>query len=276
MKKIVCILMLCAAVAACNGYEDAVPESCLVLEGWIDSGGYPVVLLSESIPVRIGDISEEDLVESIARWGKVTVSDGYEEVTLTGMMDERYTPPYVFTTSRMKGVPGRTYTVTADYKDFHATGTTVIPEPVPLDTIYARRLDDSLFCITCGFTDPPQKGDFYTFFTKTKGVDRKYQYSYLAHLSDEVLDGYSEIQLVGAVRFGLKAFSFNFKEGDEVSVKFCTCSRQTYLFWENFDVMQLNNAFVMYEFESDMSGGLEGAVGYWAGYGASYYDIKIF
>ena len=275
MKKTLCILLACLGIAACDGYDGPAPQSHLVLEGWIDSGGHPIVLLSESLPAREGAISRKEMIESIARWGKVTVSDGDQEVVLTGMVDDRYMPPYVFTTSKITGIPGRTYTVTADYKDFHATAETVIPDPVPLDTIYTRALSDSLYYIVCGFTDPPAKGNYYRAFTKTTDIDRKYQPSTLAYMSDETFDGYSEMILGSTERFNELLYVLNIKLGDEVSVKFCTCDRRTFLFWQNFDVMLENNVNVTYQFDTDMEGGLEGALGYWAGYGVSYYTIQI-
>lgn len=275
MKKKLCILLACFGIAACNGYDGPAPESHLVVEGWIDSGGHPVVLLSESIPARDGSISRKEMIESIARWGKVTVSDGEQEVVLTGMPDDRYMPPYVFTTSKITGVPGREYRLTADYKDFHASATTVIPKPVPLDTIYTLPLSDSLFCIMCGFTDPADETNYYRAFTRTKGIDRKYQPSTLAYMSDEVFSGYAEMQLASTERFNERLYELNIKLGDEVSVKFCTCDRRTFMFWQNFEVMLGTNANATYYFDTDMYGGLQGALGYWAGYGASYYTITV-
>ena len=275
MKKFSLIALVALMAAACNGYDGPAPDSHLVLEGWIDSGGHPVVLLSESIPARNGSISRKEMVQSIARWGKVSVSDGEQEVVLTGMADDRYMPPYIFTSSKITGVPGREYTVTADYKDFHATATTTIPEPVPLDTLYTLPMSDSLYSIMCGFTDPPQKGNYYRAFTKTTGIDRKYQPSTLAYMSDEVFDGYAEMQIASTERLNERLYELNIKRGDEVSVKFCTCDRRTFLFWQNFEVMLGTNANATYYFDTDMYGGLQGALGYWAGYGASYYTITV-
>lgn len=54
MRKIVIILFL--AVLLPLSCTKAVPqsESRLVVEGWIESGGHPMVLLSESLTVELG------------------------------------------------------------------------------------------------------------------------------------------------------------------------------------------------------------------------------
>ena len=117
------IWFLLAAVA-CRKQET--PAPVLVVEGWIENGAAPVVMLSESIPVVDNqEISPSDMLERIAKWAKVTVSDGTRTEVLTGMTDPDYFPPYVFTSGRMKGEVGKTYTLTVEYKDYKATATTV-------------------------------------------------------------------------------------------------------------------------------------------------------
>ena len=44
MKKISLIALAALMAAACNGYDGPAPDSHLVLEGWIDSGGQPRIL----------------------------------------------------------------------------------------------------------------------------------------------------------------------------------------------------------------------------------------
>ena len=134
MKKLPVILLALLALASCR--KDETPgESRLVVEGWIENGGHPVVMLSESIGITTGQqMSVRDFMDHMARWAKVTVSDGENSVVLTGVPDPEYFPPYVFTTDRIVGEVGKSYSLKVEYKDYVATATTVIPVPVPLDT----------------------------------------------------------------------------------------------------------------------------------------------
>lgn len=268
------LLALLSVAVSCTK-ETTVPDSRLVLEGWIDSGGHPIVLLSETIPVRDGTISQNEMIESIAKYAKVTVSDGEQSVVLTGKVDTRYFPPYVFTSSRMTGVPGKTYTVTARYKDYSAVASTTIPEPVPLDKLYPRVMNDSIYTVVCGFTDPPGEKNFYKVFTKTVGVDDRYQHSALATASDELFEGYAEILLWSSARLFSPLYFPDIHLGDEMWVKFCTMDEQTFNFWSNYEIVLANNANAMYYFDSDLTANVQGALGYWAGYGVNEYKIKI-
>jgi len=83
-------ILLLLAVLLPFSCEKSIPpgEPRLVVEGWIENGGHPTVLLSESFPVELNKaITAEDMVRNLVKWAKVTVSDGDQTVTLTGVMD---------------------------------------------------------------------------------------------------------------------------------------------------------------------------------------------
>ena len=85
-----------AAVFGCSfpdmhGYR---PE--IVVEGWIEDGGYPVVIVTTTVPVTDEFKEWGSLNDHVVRWAKVTVSDGEREEVLTGKMDKDYFPPYVY------------------------------------------------------------------------------------------------------------------------------------------------------------------------------------
>lgn len=274
MKRSIHILLSLLLFLGCTAEEPPV-KTYLVLEGWIDSGGHPMILLSETLPAGNRLIRRSEVIGNIAKWARVSVSDGDEEVILTGTLDNRYFPPYVYTSERITGVPGKTYTVDVKYKDYHATARTTIPEPVPLDTIYSSQLLDTLYRVMCGFTDPPEKGNYYKFFTMTEGVDERYQPSVMAMASDEVFEGYTEIPLWSTQRLLNPLYRPDMIKGNTVQIKFCTMDKGTFRFWENYEVTLATNANAMYYFEADMGANVEGALGYWAGYGVNEYTYTI-
>lgn len=268
MKKSIIILIL--AVILPLSCTEVIPQGStprLVVEGWIESGGHPMVTLTESLVVEMGkDITTGDLVESLAKWARVTVSDGDTTVILTGVVDANYFPPYVFSSSKLTGEVGKTYELRVEYKDYVASARTTIPEPVPLDTVYVATVSDSLCSVACGFTDPVKKGNYYKIFTKTEGVDTHYHSSVLALLDGDPLQGYSEIALFSTQRMMDLVGAPNLFVGDNLWVKLCTMDREAFNFWKHYEVILYANMFNV-ESGTEMHGNVQGALGYWIGYG---------
>ena len=117
MNKSLTCLLLCAALTACESDYLGTAESQLVVEGWIENEGYPVVILSRSVPISEDYTPMDELDQYLLRWAKVTVSDGQNSVVLTGKYDSGYFPPYIYTTGRLKGRAGKSYTLTVEYRD---------------------------------------------------------------------------------------------------------------------------------------------------------------
>lgn len=269
MKKSVIILFL--AVLLPLSCTKAIPQSDsrLVVEGWIESGGHPMVLLSESMILEMDkEVSTTDLIENIAKWARVTVSDGEKSVVLTGVMDSNYFPPYVFSTDKITGEVGKTYEIKVEYKDYKATAKTTIPEPVPLDKVYVADIQDSLCHVVCGFTDPSPKGNYYKVFTRETGKDTYYHPSALAQTDDAQLNGYTELFLYSTLRIMDFLALPNIKQGGELWVKLCTMDKEAYSFWKNYEVLLYANIFGA-ETGTAMKGNVNGALGYWVGYGVS-------
>ena len=151
-KRILYSLCLLSLFTACQEeFQESGEE--FVVEGWIESGGNPVVILTRTFTVTAKEETEEEK-SVVLSWSKVTVSDGEQSVILTGDIDNRYFPPYIYTTSRMKGVPGRTYSLTVETEGRTMTAQTTIPMPDSLEalTVTPCAEADSLFQITAYYT----------------------------------------------------------------------------------------------------------------------------
>ena len=82
---------------ACSKTEE-VGRSQLVVEGWIENGGNPVVMVSESIGIATGrEMDSKGILDHIAKWAKVSISDGTKTEILTGIPDPDFFPPYIYT-----------------------------------------------------------------------------------------------------------------------------------------------------------------------------------
>ncbi|MBR4735967.1 MAG: DUF4249 domain-containing protein [Bacteroidales bacterium] len=265
MKKYFHIILL-LVLAACSKTEE-VGKSQLVVEGWIENGGHPVVMVSESIGIATGrEMGASSILDHIAKWAKVSVSDGTKTEILTGIPDSDYFPPYIFTSSAITGEVGKTYTLNVEYKDYNVEARTTIPEPVPIDKIYVQSVTDTTAAVRVCFTDPPQKGQYYKIFTKTEGKDAHYHPSAMTNLSDESLDGYTEVFIYSTQRLMDSIDWPNIHVGDVLWIKLCSIDEKSFRYWDNFEIMLASNAFSMY-FETDLESNLDGALGYWAGYG---------
>lgn len=266
MRK--CYLVILTVLLLACQREETPRSPILVVEGWIESGGAPMVLLSESVPVQENqEIAPRQLLDNVAKWAKVTVSDGTRTEILTGMANPDYFPPYVFTSGTMKGEVGKTYTLTVEYKDYKATATTTIPAPVSIDRVFVRDVKDTLVTAVCAFTDPPASGNCYKVFTRTEDRDKHYHPSALAIATDENLDGYTEIFLFSTQRLMDYIFQSNIRQGDKLWIKLCTMDRKSYDYWSNFEATLTGNMINMPSARSVLDNMVQGASGYWIGYG---------
>ena len=265
MKKYAHILLL-LAMMACSKTEE-VGRSQLVVEGWIENGQHPIVMVSESIGIATDrEMDTKGILDHIAKWAKVSISDGTRTEILTGIPDPEYFPPYIFTTSNITGEVGKSYTLKVEYKDYKMEATTRIPDPVPIENVYVQSVTDTTASLRVCFTDPPQTGQYYKIFTRTEGKDSHYHPSALTNVSDESLDGYTEMFIYSTQRLMDFVDFPNIHVGDVLWIKLCTMDRPGYLYWNNFEIMLASNMLSMF-YENDLESNMEGALGYWTGYG---------
>ena len=93
MKKLMFVL---AAILFLGCSEEILPEGepQVVVEGWIEAGGPPVVLVSTTVPITSKWQELQPVLEScVVRWATVSVFDGEEEIFLTGKLNNAYMPP---------------------------------------------------------------------------------------------------------------------------------------------------------------------------------------
>lgn len=244
----------------------------LVVDGWIEDGGYPVVILTSSVAVVEGTLDYEQLSDHVLRWATVTLSDGEQTVPLTGMMDERYFPPYIYTTSSMKGQAGKSYTLNIKYGKTEASAVTTVPAPQTLTKIEPLESKDGAL-ITVGFT--PQEGSYYGFFTKREGKDSTYLMSTYSLVEGSAIPADYESTIFRGFDVMGPGFAWNFEHGDHVSVRFSTMDAVSYNYWKGlFDewVFSRNPFFPV---RATPASNVVGGYGCWAGYGSTFYEIDI-
>lgn len=281
MRAACTILLLTLISGACTKEPmlDMVPyEQKLVIDGWIEQGAFPRVLLTTSHAYFSGVDSTtiNDLVETRA---KVTVSDGEISDVLTLKKDDSYFPPFVYQGTKLKGEVGKTYTLTVELKGEKYTATTTIPPPALLEELWYQGVPEreGRGYIYGRFTDDPDVDNYYRIFTMRLGKDEDFIPVYLSAVGDQYFNGksFTFSLLRGPESFTNVADDLFFEEGDTVRVRFCTMDKAHFDFWRTIEreLYLVGNPFSSPG--NDVISNIEGkkALGVWGGYGVTYYQF---
>ena len=274
-KTIYILMLLSLLLVSCTENKIIEAEPQIVVEGWIDAGGYPVVMLSQILPVTGHVVTDEDIRDCIIAMGKVTISDGEKSIVLTGKKSDKYFPPYIYTTSKMRGEEGKTYYLTAEYKDFYATAQTTIPPKAKIEKIITKKENGS-YSISAVINDNPEEKNYYKFFVQLVGRDNCYLSSNFAIIDDK------NYTFPCTVPIDLGRSSFNSKESnkhimsekDILMIKVAQIDNAMYNFWDDYkNIIELGiNPFFRYS--NSIRSNISGGSGYWAGYGATEYLLQ--
>lgn len=217
----------------------------LVVEASIETNGYPLVLLSYSIPF-FGDFDFTQPTKAFVKGAFVTVSDG----TITDTLKELDpNTGYYYLGTKLKGQTGKTYylTITVNGKTYSAD--TYINAPVALDSLYFKGEHDTLGYMWTHLTEPAGLGNNYRWFAKrlNRG-DLFYAAPFNSVFDDKFVDG-KDFHFAydrGPQPNQIQEYKDDpeqgyFKRGDTVVVKFCTIGRKEYLFWNSYYLNKASN-----------------------------------
>lgn len=220
---------------------------------------------------------------------------GIAEEDLVGINYCIYTIPIsdLFSGNFLKGEAGRSYRLTIETEGKIYTSVTKIPEPVPLDSVWFS-LDgaDTLFGFAWAhLTDPDTLGNAYRWSAQRinlgsngKSKDGGFIHPFGSSFDDKFINGKSfefgydrghRPSEEGIQEEGEKQHFY--KLGDTVVIKFCAIEKNVMEFIRKYETEIWNNGNP-FASPSTIPTNIEGgALGLWAGYGASYdtvYAIK--
>ncbi len=217
----------------------------VVIEASIETNGYPLVLLSYSIPF-FGNFDFSQPTKAFIKGAFVTISDG----TLTDTLIEvDPTSGYIYLGTKIKGQQGKTYYLNVTVNGKTYTADTYIYPPVALDSIYFKGEKDSLGFIWAHMHEPPGLGQNYRWFAKrlNRG-DLFYAAPFNSVFDDKFVDGKAfdfaydrGIQPNQVQSYKDDPEQGYFKRGDTIVVKFCTLGRKEYLFWNSYYLNKSSN-----------------------------------
>ncbi|MBQ8336485.1 MAG: DUF4249 domain-containing protein [Bacteroidaceae bacterium] len=271
MRRLSIYIFLSILLASCTEDRFIEAEQQIIVEGWIDAGNYPVVILSKSIPASDEEISLDELGDYVIKWAKVTVSDGEKSVILTGKRSPKHFPPYIYTTTDMRGAEGRSYRLTVEYDDFYATAETSIPKRAEVEKITATR-ENGKYSLQALIDDNPAENNYYKFFMKVVGRDSMYLSSNLAVIDDK---NYTFPSIIPIDLGHSHIYDYNrdyvLSEKDTVLIKFAQIDSVAYAFWDRYkEIIELGRNPI-FRFSNSLPSNINGGLGYWFGYGSTEY-----
>jgi hypothetical protein len=286
----ICVLFFSTIFFGCErNVTVEVPESeeQIVVEGKIETDGFPQVILSRSLPF-FGEINVNEVFQNTIQGATVIVEDGFTIDTLKQFPGFGY-----YFGTQIIGVPGRTYKLTIYVEGKTLYSITTIPHPVILDSVWWK-VDgnrDSLGFAWAHITDPDTLGNCYQWFAQrinqyTFGVDsgEVKDSVFIAAPGSVFEDKFFNVKSFdfsfprGFFRFSTKEDDYNeeryfFKRGDTIVVKFCSIDRNTFEFWRTEETQVQNNGNP-FGSPAPVTHNIEGGLGIWGGF-APYFDTII-
>lgn len=258
---------------------ESIDHTKMVVEGWIDAGKHPIVMLHTSYSLDASNDPDDTqlidvLAEHMVLFGKVIISDGEDSVILTGRVDTNYLPPYIYTTTKIRGEIGKTYTLHATYKDYSATSKTEILDKAMLDSIRVSSANDKMNVV--GFAHNLELGASYIMMARTT-KDKQYKIcpmgAFRATKSQMSITINNPINFTGS---GMMLQTL-FPKTDSVGIfiKFAKVGDLEYQFWDSYVAQNMTQGIFFMETHGNILSNIQGANGYWCGMGASEYMIKL-
>lgn len=277
MRSLIILLLPLFALLLCRCTHPVEVQPELVVEGWIDAGGHPLVMLHKSLtfdePV---DSVEQVIADKLVYFGKVTISDGSQSVILTGRLDTTLLPPYRYSTVEIIGEPGKTYTLTAEYDGHTATAVTTIPQEMAcLDSIVVRRKAGDAGAMDIRIY-PSHRGKgkgYYALFYRYMG-EKQYVLCFNGVFTDEVhsLPVYHDL---AAGTIGQDSVQVLFRQDDRIELKVVRLDVASYDFWRTFASITTTSGMAFMPVYGNILSNITGGKGYWCGYAGSVYPLRL-
>jgi len=255
--------------------------SRMVIEGWIENGQPAQVILSHSAPY-FARIDSNSLMQFAETHAKVTLYSASDNEILTLKPNQDYFPPYVYKSTDIRGESGGTYSIEIIYETDNRimdtiTASTSIQEPVELDSVWFQA-DPGMQTkgrLWIRLSDDVSKTNYYRLLYKRKGKDAKYTATNVSTFSDVMINGKTaEMGFLRGFSSLIAVEEENyFETGDTVSVKFCSIDEVQFNFWNVYQSRVIASANPLATNNNQLRSNIEGGLGIWSGYGATYYMV---
>ena len=261
-----------------------IPETKIVVEGSIENGSPPLVMLTNNQPY-FSSIDLQNLDTLFVKGADVSIElEGVNyPLTQLSIPVDAQNNIYIYTSFSLIGEIGKTYSLIVSKENKILRATTTIPNPVDIDSLYwlpHPKFDegnDSLASLHAIFQDPDSMGNYYRYFTKRNSED--YKSGYFGSVWDDLVfngqkfDVPFERGMNRTEEFDPSTYSY-FWKGDTVCLKISSLEKSTFSFWRTLeqDIGSNGNPFGI---PTKVMTNIEGGLGVWCGYGSSIDTIII-
>lgn len=274
MKRFCYILLLLTLAACDNNYLESENIEELVVEGWIESGHAPVVMVSTTLPVSSTPQPISNINEHILRYAEVYIEHNGRKEYLTARMTDRFVVRNYFTSSTLRGIPGESYSLHVKWLDYEASAVCTIPQPAAIDTAFVEKaLNDTSFVAKMIFHNDPKEGRLYQTFRRTGSAKNIYEAVNFTTLDGSLLDTVITETFMKPMKT-LEAKDVYLHPGDTIALKLATTERPIHEFWSSF-ANYVNSVGTVLTAPVNVKGNVNGAIGYWAGYGIDIREIIL-
>lgn len=276
LKYISGILIFLCSLYSC--VREEVDHTKMVVEGWIDAGKHPIVMLHTSYSLSLSEPDSTTLLDVLEQhmvlFGKVVIFDGEDSVILTGRVDTNYLPPYIYTTTKMRGEVGKSYSLHATYKSFSAKSKTIIPEKAIFDSIRTDINNQKVHVI--GYANQLEIGEPYIIMVRTT-KDKQYKIcpmgAFRASQKQLKMTINNPINFTGEGMILQTLFPQT--DSVDIAIKFAKVGEAEYQFWDSYIAQNLTQGLFFMETHSNIISNIQDGNGYWCGMGASEYTISL-
>lgn len=249
----------------------------VVVEGRIENGGYPSVLLSISAPVT-GVQDTVSLLQHAIRSARVIVSDDETADTLYLTYNSNCLPPYEYRGRNLQGQVGKNYSLKVEYAGDTITAHTYIPAPVEIKDIWFKRNQptDTTGCIGISFFN--SSSDFYQLATAPYAVRDIFTPCLYGNIDS---NRYPKDELIsielnkGPSIYPQNDFSTVYKLSDTIRIKLSTQPQAAYDFWNCFQDEVLNGQNPIFPAYTSLQSNVNGGIGIWSGYGSTQRTVIL-
>lgn len=255
---------------SCSKGGEAVPfDPPIIVEGWIEQGKAPVVMVTSAIEASGEKRPVDSLANIVLRYAKVSIDHNGQTYRLSSRLSDEYTLKNYYTTGDLRGEVGGTYRLNVEWNGKKATAVTSISEPAAMEYLTSEAVGkgDSLFVIKAVLANGGPDTRYYKFFTRILNGKGGYTPSFMGTFSNVGRPDPIEYTVECGMSFVNSKRMLYFHKSDTVSVKLATMEEPLFKFWEQMDQNSLCAVFPAVTFCSSVPSNVEGADGYWAGYG---------
>ena len=291
MKLVVGVLLFLVCLTSCEKVLDVQPATdlgTLVVDGTIESGQPPIIVLSTSLNY-FSKVSPEILSGSQVHNARVIVSDGlrthqlkeYKRDLGNGYNLSYYSSDTASPSTVIIGEPGKTYMLTIETGGKQYQASTKIPLlQKQVDSIWWKKAPgeaDSLKAVVVArVTDPAGYGNYIRYYTRVNSGN--FLPGANSVFDDQIVDGTTyDIQVDQGIDRNdppdFENYGF-FKKGDTATIKFANIDKATYDFWRTieYSYQSIGNPFST---PTTIINNVSGALGAFCGYSIQFKTLII-